>query len=85
MHTTDEILAAIAETVHEIAGPDAREVQPDKSFADDLDVDSLAMVEITVALEERLGVAIPDAQAKNLITVGDAVEWISAAQTGVAA
>jgi acyl carrier protein len=85
MHTTDEILAAIAETVHEIAGADIDEVQPDKSFSDDLDVDSLAMVEITVALEERLGVAIPDSQAKNLATVGDAVEWISTAQTGVAA
>ncbi|MFB7248897.1 acyl carrier protein [Streptomyces populi] len=85
MHTTDEILAAVAEAVHEIAGPDVHEVRPDKSFADDLDVDSLAMVEITLALEERLGVAIPDSEAKNLVTVGDAVEWIGAAQTGAAA
>jgi acyl carrier protein len=53
-------------------------VQLDKSFVDDLDVDSLAMVEILVGCEEKFGVAIPDEESKNLKTVGDAVAYIEA-------
>ena len=45
---------------------------------DDLDVDSLSMVEVVVAAEERFGVKIPDDQVQNLKTVGDAVSYITA-------
>ena len=53
---------------------------PEKSFTEDLDVDSLSMVEIVVAAEEKFGVRIPDDQVKNLKTVGDAVSFIENAQ-----
>ena len=48
----------------------------DKNFTDDLDVDSLSMVEVVVAAEERFGVKIPDDQVSELATVGDAVNFI---------
>jgi acyl carrier protein len=48
----------------------------DKSFTDDLDVDSLSMVEVVVAAEEKFGCKIPDDDVKNLVTVGDAVHYI---------
>jgi acyl carrier protein len=50
----------------------------EKSLADDLDLDSLTMVEIAVHAEERLGVRIPDDDLANLKTVGDAVNYVSA-------
>ncbi len=75
-----DVRAELAEIVNEIAGVDADEVQPDKSFVEDLDVDSLSMVEIVVAAEEKFGVRIPDDEVKNLKTVGDAVSFIERAQ-----
>jgi acyl carrier protein len=58
-------------------------VTPEKSFINDLDVDSLSMVEVVVAAEETFEVRIPDDDVKNLRTVGDAVGYIKPA--GVAA
>ena len=76
--TQEEILAGLAEIVNEVAGIPAEDVQLDKSFTDDLDVDSLTMVEVVVAAEEKFGVKIPDEEVKNLSTVGDAVAFITA-------
>ena len=77
--TQQEILAGLAEIVNEVAGIPASDVQMDKSFTDDLDVDSLSMVEVVVAAEEKFGVRIPDDDVKNLKTVGDAVTYIEKA------
>ncbi len=77
---TADILADLAAIVEEIAGVAADDVALDKSFVDDLDVDSLSMVEIVVAAEEKFGVRIPDNEVKNLKTVGDAVSFIETAQ-----
>lgn len=74
-----EILGGLAEIVNEVAGIPADDVQMDKSFIDDLDIDSLSMVEVVVAAEERFGVKIPDDDVKNLRTVGDAVTYIERA------
>ena len=76
MATTEEIRAQLAELVNDVAGTPVEDVQLDKSFVDDLDVDSLAMVEILVGCEEKFGVTIPDEESKNLKTVGDAVAYI---------
>jgi acyl carrier protein len=80
MASATEIQADLAAIVEDIAGVAADDVQPDKSFVDDLDVDSLSMVEIVVAAEEKFGVRIPDDEVKNLKTVGDAVSFIEKAQ-----
>ena len=83
MASTEEIRAGLAEIVNEVAGIPAEDVQLDKSFVDDLDVDSLSMVEVVVAAEEQFGVKIPDDEVKNLKTVGDAVAYIETAQSWV--
>ena len=80
MASATEIQADLAAIVEDIAGVAADDVQPDKSFVDDLDVDSLSMVEVVVAAEEKFGVSIPDDEVKNLKTVGDAVSFIETAQ-----
>ncbi len=67
----------LAEVVNEVAGVDASEVTPEKSFVDDLDIDSLSMVEIAVQVEDRFGVKVPDDELANLATVGDAVDYIA--------
>jgi acyl carrier protein len=82
MATTEEIRADHAEIVKEVARIPADDVQLDKSFTDDLDVDSLSMVEVVVAAEEKFDVKIPDDEVKNLKTVGDAVAFIERAQNG---
>jgi len=82
MATTEEIRTDLAEIVNEVAGIPADDVQMDKSFVDDLDVDSLSMVEVVVAAEEKFDVKIPDDEVKNLKTVGDAVAFIERAQAG---
>ena len=81
MATTEEIRGDLAEIVNEVAGIPVEDVQLDKSFVDDLDVDSLSMVEVVVAAEEKFDVKIPDDEVKNLKTVGDAVSFIENAQS----
>ena len=66
-----EILAGLGEIVEEIAGVPAAGLTPGKSFVDDLDIDSLSMVEIAVAAQDKFGVEIPDDQLKDLTTVQD--------------
>jgi acyl carrier protein len=80
MATTEEIRSELAEIVNEVTGIPAGDVQLEKSFTDDLDDDSLSMVEVVVAAEEKFAVRIPDDQVKNLKTVGDAVTYIEKAQ-----
>jgi len=75
-----EILAGLAEIVNEETGIDTGDVQPEKSFTDDLDIDSLSMMTIVVNAEEKFGVKIPDDEVKNLTTVNDAVSFIAKAQ-----
>ena len=75
--TDQEILAGLGEIIEEIAGVPADEVTPDKSFVDDLDIDSLSMVEIAVAAQDKFGVEIPDDQLKDLTTVQDVMNFVS--------
>ncbi|GAA4090029.1 acyl carrier protein [Nonomuraea sp. NPDC050663] len=73
-----EILEGLGKIVNEITGIPANEVTPEKSFVDDLDIDSLSMVEIAVAAQDEFGVEIPDDQLKNLKTVKDVINFINA-------
>jgi acyl carrier protein len=73
----EEIAKELAAIVEEIAGVEAASVTEDKSFVDDLDIDSLSMVEIAVQAEDKFGVKIPDDELANLKTVGDAVNYIA--------
>jgi acyl carrier protein len=75
--TEQDILEGLGEIVEEIAGVPAADVTPAKSFVDDLDIDSLAMVEIAVAAQDKFGVEIPDDQLKDLSTVQDVVNFVA--------
>ena len=78
--STQEILEGLAEIVNEETGIDTASVELDKSFTDDLDIDSLSMMTIVVNAEEKFNVRIPDDEVKNLTTVGDAVRFIQGSQ-----
>jgi acyl carrier protein len=74
-----EILEGLAAIVNEVAGTPVADITSEKSFVDDLDIDSLSMVEVVMAAEDKFGVTIPDSEVKNLTTVGDAVSYIAKA------
>ena len=76
--TEQQILTGLGEIVEEIAGVPAADVTPDKTFVDDLDIDSLSMVEIAVAAQDKFGVEIPDDELKNLKTVKHVIEYVQA-------
>jgi len=78
--TNEEVLAGLAELITDETGISADEVAPEKSFTDDLDIDSISMMTIVVNAEEKFDVKIPDEEVKNLKTVGDAVDFIVKAQ-----
>ncbi|NLG55827.1 MAG: acyl carrier protein [Rhodococcus sp.] len=74
--TQDEIVAELGAIIEEVTGIEPSEVTVEKSFIDDLDIDSLSMVEIAVQTEDKYGVKIPDEDLASLRTVGDAVSYI---------
>jgi acyl carrier protein len=73
------ILTALGEIVQEATGIPTGRVVPAASFVDDLDIDSLSMVEIATMAEDRFGVAIPDADLAKLKTVADVVAYLEKA------
>lgn len=74
--TEQQILDGLAEIIDEIVGIDKSEVTPEKNFIDDLDIDSLSMVEIAVAAQDKFGVEIPDDELRNLKTVKDVINFV---------
>ncbi|MFF0905062.1 UNVERIFIED_CONTAM: acyl carrier protein [Kocuria sp. CPCC 205316] len=80
MASKEEILTGLADIVNEETGLETEAVQLDKSFTEDLDIDSISMMTIVVNAEEKFDVTIPDEEVKNLKTVEDAVNFIDNAQ-----
>ncbi|HET6352101.1 MAG TPA: acyl carrier protein [Coriobacteriia bacterium] len=74
----DEILEKVSAVIVEQLNADEADVNEDASFVDDLGADSLDIVELVMALEEEFGISIPDEEAENIKTVGDAVAFIEA-------
>jgi acyl carrier protein len=70
-----EILTAIKEHLGE-RGIEATDVSEGSDLAKDLGLDSLDTVELTLGLEERFGIEIPDTELEDVTTVGDAVTLI---------
>lgn len=75
MQKTD-IMNRIREIVVEHLGVDADQVKPDAHFINDLGADSLGTVELIMSLEEAFNLDIPDEQAEQIRTVGDALIYI---------
>jgi len=75
----EEIFAKVRRLVAEELNIDESEVTPESSFQDDLGADSLALVELIMAFEEKFEIEnIPDEDAEKIRTVRDAVEYIEA-------
>jgi acyl carrier protein len=74
----EEILEKVKVVVVDRLSADEELVTEDASFVDDLGADSLDIVELVMALEEEFGISIPDEEAENIKTVGDAVGYIKA-------
>ncbi len=58
-------------------GLDATKINDQAHFEEDLDVDSLGVVELLMALEDEFGVKIPDEDAESIMTVGQAIDMVS--------
>lgn len=73
----EEILAKLKPIVAEQLGVDESEVKEDASFTEDLNADSLDLVELIMSLEEQYKLQISDEDAEKITTVGEAVDYIS--------
>jgi acyl carrier protein len=67
----------VKECIVEQLGVNEEEVTDEASFIDDLGADSLDIVELVMAFEEKFGIDIPDEDAEKIRTVGDAVKYIT--------
>lgn len=77
----EEILERIREITSDRLGVDEGEVTPEASFREDLEADSLDLVELIMELEEQFGMEIPDEEAERITTVDEAVNYVTEHQT----
>ena len=75
--TRDEVFTLIRGRLAELMECDATDITLDTRLEEDLEADSLDLVELAMALEEELRVEIPDDDLEGIRTVGDAVEFVS--------
>ena len=74
--TKDEIFDKVKEIIVEQLGADEEDITMAASFRDDLEADSLDLVELIMAFEEEFGGEISDEEAQKITTVGEAVEYL---------
>ncbi|HEY7835467.1 MAG TPA: acyl carrier protein [Ktedonobacterales bacterium] len=74
--TKDEILAKLKPVIADQLGVDVADVKEDASFTEDLNADSLDLVELIMSLEEGFHIQISDEDAEKITTVGEAVDYI---------
>ena len=73
---SEEIFGSIKMMIVNQLGVDENNITTETSFVDDLNADSLDMVELVMAIEQEFDISIPDEVAEKVSTVGDAVEYI---------
>lgn len=75
---SDDIFARFTKCATEVLGVDAARVTREASFADDLEADSLDLVELVMALEEEFECEIPDEEAEKITSVQQAIDYVTA-------
>ncbi|MBX5481674.1 MAG: acyl carrier protein [Myxococcaceae bacterium] len=75
--STTAIEAKVKSIIADQLGVGEDEIKPESSFIEDLGADSLDIVELVMAMEEEFEVEIPDEEAENIKTVGDAINYIN--------
>ena len=73
----DEILTKIQEITADRLGVEEGDVTSEASFREDLEADSLDLVELIMELEEQFGMEIPDEEAEKITTVEEAVDYVA--------
>lgn len=76
--TRDEVLERIREHLSAELEVDAASIREDTRFKEDLEADSLDLVELVMELEDRYGIRIPDEEAAKILTVGQAADFVAA-------
>lgn len=72
----DEIFQAISENIVEVLEVEPSRVTPEARFAEDLEADSLALVELVMALEDRFDISVPESDLDGVTTVSAAVDMV---------
>lgn len=72
----DKARKYVKELIAEISNVNAKEIKENANIKNDLDIDSLASVEILAAIEKRLGIIIDESKAFNIVTVKDLIELV---------
>ncbi|GIU87631.1 MAG: acyl carrier protein [Acidimicrobiia bacterium] len=78
----NEALATIRDVAAEVLSVDPSQVTEDARFKEDLDADSLDLVELVMGLEERFDIEVPEEDLEGVTTVGQAVDLVLAKVAG---
>ena len=73
---SDDLFARFTKCAVDVLSVDASQVTKEASFGDDLDADSLDLVELVMALEEEFGIEVPEDDLKDIRTVGQAFDLV---------
>lgn len=79
-----EIVAAVSDACVELLKADRSSLSEDTRFGDDLDADSLDLVEVVMSLEDRFGITIPEDELEGVETIGQAADRVAAELAGEA-
>lgn len=74
--SSEEIFEKVKSIIVDQLGAEESAITLEASFIDDLEADSLDIVELIMGIEEEFGIEIPDADAEKVVTVGDVVDYI---------